>query len=145
MRMRQRRGVALLLALIALLLIGALASATLFQVQSDARVAGDAMARRRAEVAAERMLRITVATMSSPAMRALPIGGIRPSTDLTNGVTTTLTAVRTDSTLAWITASATAPSVRGTARAQLGVSVSIAPVGSAPLQVIPGDAWTQIY
>ena len=145
MTMHQRRGVALLLALIALLLIGALVVATLFQVQSDARAAGDAMARRRAEVAAERVLRTTIAATSSAAMRALPIGGVRTSTDLTNGVTTILTAVRTDSTLAWLTASASAPSVRGTARAQLGVSASIAPVGSAPLQVIPGDAWTQIY
>lgn len=145
MRMRPRRGVALLIALLALLLIGALVSATLFRVQSDVRTARDGMARRRAEAGAERMIRITLAATSSATMRALPIGAATTFTDLTNGVSTIVTAVRTDSTLAWVVATATAPSVRGSARAQFGVSASIAPVGSASLRILPGDAWTQVY
>ena len=145
MSTHQRRGVALLIALLALLLIGALVSATLLRVQSDARLARDAMARKRAEAGAERMIRITLATTSSAIMRARPIGARTTSTDLTDGVTTIVNVVRTDSTLAWIVATASAPSVRGSARAQLGASATIAPVGSASLQLLPGDAWAQVY
>ena len=145
MSTHQRRGVALLIALFALLLIGALVSSTLLRVQSDARLARDAMARRRAEAGAERMIRITLATTSSATMRARPIGARTTSTDLTGGVTTIVNVVRTDSTLAWIVATASAPSVRGTTHAQLGASASIAPVGSASLQLLPGDAWAQVY
>jgi Tfp pilus assembly protein PilV len=145
MSLRQRRGVALLIALLALLLIGALVSATLLRVQSDARHARDAMARTRAEAAAERMIRITLATTSSATLRALPVGTSTTSTDLTNGVTTVVTVVRTDSTLAWIDATASAPSVRGSARARLGASASIVSIGSASLRILPGDAWAQVY
>lgn len=145
MSMHQRRGVALLIALLALVLIGALVSATLLRVQSDLRLARDAMARKRAEAGAERMVRIILATTSSATMRSLPIGASSTLTDLTNSVRTTVTAVRTDSTLAWIVATATAPSVRGSVRAQLGVSATIAPVGAASLQILPGDAWAQVY
>lgn len=143
--MHQRRGVALLVALLALVLIGALVSATLLRVQSDARLARDAMARTRAEAAAERMVRVTLATTTSATMRALPIGAGTTSTDLTNGVTTVVTVVRTDSLLAWIDATASAPCVRGRARARLGASASIAPMGSASLLLLPGDAWAQVY
>lgn len=145
MSTHQRRGVALLIALLALVLIGALVAATLLRVQSDARLARDAMARTRAEAAAERMVRITLATTTSATIRALPIGAGTTSTDFTNGVTTVVTVVRTDSALAWIDATASAPSVRGTARARLGASASIAPVGSASLQLLAGDAWAQVY
>ena len=145
MSTHQRRGVALLIALLALVLIGALVSATLLRVQSDARLARDAMARTRAEAAAERTIRITLATTSSATIRALPIGAGTTSTDLTNGVTTVVTVVRTDSALAWIDATASAPSVRGTARVRLGASASIAPIGNASLQLLAGDAWAQVY
>lgn len=145
MSMRRRPGVALLIALLALLLIGALVSATLLRVQSDVRLARDAMTRQRAEAAAERMIRVTIAATSSATMRALPIGSSSASTVLTNGVTTTTTLVRTDSALVWVVATATAPSVRGVARAQLGASAVIARMGSAPLQILPGDAWALVY
>ena len=145
MSMRPRRGVALLVALVALVLIGALVTATLFRVQSDARLAREAFARRHAEAAAERTLRLGVTTTSSATVRALRIGGEIASTNISNGVTTVLTTVRVDSSLAWLVASSSAPSVRGTARAQLGVSARIAPNGGAPLQILPGDAWTQVY
>lgn len=145
MRLPQRRGIALLIALAALLLIGALVTATLFRVQSDVRVARDEMARRHAEAAAERALRFAVATTSSAAARALPIGGTLVSTDLVDGITTTVTTIRVDSTLAWLAVTARTPSVRGTARAQLGASAVIAPVGAAPLQILPGDAWAPVY
>lgn len=145
MTMRSRRGVALLLALVALLIIAALVSATLLRVQSDVRLAREGMTRRRAEVAAERVLRLGLASTSSATLRALPIGASLVNTDATDAVTTTLTTIRVDTTLAWLVASSSAPTVRGAARARLGVSALIAPTGAAPLQIVPGDAWTPVY
>lgn len=140
-----RRGVALFLALVALALIGALLTATLFRVQSDIRLAREGMARRSAEAAAERALRLVIATTSSTAVRSLPVGGTLTSSDLTDGVSTTLTLVRVDSTLAWVTATASARSVRGVARAKLGASFLIPTTGAAPLQLLPGDTWASAY
>jgi type II secretory pathway component PulK len=141
----ERRGVALFLALVALALIGALVSATLFRVQSDIRLAREGMARRSAEVAAERVLRVAVASTPSAALRSLAVGGALTSSDLTDGVNTTVTLIRVDSTLAWLTATASARSVRGAARAKLGASVFIPPVGAAPLQLLPGDTWAPAF
>lgn len=141
----ERRGVALLLALVALALIGALLTGTLFRVQSDIRLAREGLARRSADVAAERVLRLAVAATPSPVVRALPIGAAFTTTDLTEGVTTTFTLVRVDSTLAWVTAGASVISVRGTARAKLGATVIIPPAGAAPLQLLPGDTWAPVY
>lgn len=140
-----RRGIALFLALVALLVIGALVSATLLRVQGDVRIAREGMARRRAEVAAERVLRLALAGPSSATVRALPIGGAITSTDVTDGVTTSLVIVRVDTTLAWLDATATTPSVRGVAHARLGASAVLSTAGAAPLHVVSGDAWTLLY
>lgn len=145
MTARPRRGVALLVALVALLLIGALVTAALYRVQSDIRLAREGMARRRADVGAERALRLALTATSSATARALPVGGALTSTDATDGITTTVVTVRVDSTLAWVAATASAPSVRGVARARLGISAAIAAIGIAPLQPIPGDAWTPVF
>lgn len=145
MTTRDRRGVALLLALVALLVLGALVSAALFRVQGDVRLAREGMARRRAEVAAERVLRTAVASTPSASIRALPIGASLVWTDVTDGVRTTLVIVRTDTALAWLDATSTLPAVRGSARARLGVSATIAASGVAPLQVLGGDAWAALY
>jgi Tfp pilus assembly protein PilX len=136
-----RRGVALLLALVALLVIGALLAGALYRVQSELRLARDGMMRRAAEVAAERALRVSIATSSSAAARALPIGASSISTDDTDGAHTVITMARVDATLVWIVASASEPSVRGVARAQVGVTASLAPTGSSALQIVQGDAW----
>lgn len=128
-----------------MLLIGALVAATLFRVQSALRIAREGMARDRADVATERALRVALASTSSATLRSIPIGRSVVTTDVTDGVTTTLTTVRVDTTLAWLVASSTTPSVRGSARAQLGVSAIIASSGFAPLQIIPGDSWTPVY
>lgn len=143
--MRQRRGVALLVALVALLLIGALVTATLFRVQSDVRLAREGMARRQAEVAAERALRLAAASTSSATVRALPIGATVASGDRTGGVVTTVSITRIDTALAWLVATAAAPSVRGTARARLGIDAIVASSGSAPLQILAGDVWAPVY
>lgn len=140
-----RRGIALFLALVALLVIGALISAALLRVQGDVRVAREGMARRRAEVAAERVIRLALVGTSSATVRSLPVGASITTTDVTDGVTTSLAIVRTDTTLAWLDATATLPSVRGLARARLGASALVAPSGASPLQVVSGDAWAPLY
>ena len=140
-----RRGIALLIALVALLVIGALVSATLLRVQSDVRVSREGMARRRAEAAAERVLRVALSSTSSASVRALPIGASLTSTDATDGITTSLVIVRVDTALAWLDATSTVPAVRGSARARLGVSAVVASVGTTSLQIVGGDAWTPLF
>lgn len=140
-----RRGVALLIALVALLLIAALVTATLLRVQSDVRLAREESARRRADVSAERALRIALVNTSSATIRTLPIGGTSVSTDRTDAIATTITITRIDTSLAWLVADAHAPSVRGNARMRLGVTAIVSSAGNAPLRILPGDAWAPVY
>lgn len=140
----ERRGVALLIALVAVIVVGALTAATLLRVQSEFTIALDGAARRRAEAAAELALRMTLATGDRAALRSQPIGMVQRVTTVTGGVTTTVETVRTDSTLVWVVAAGVAPGVRGDARSRVGVSASIAG-GSGSPQPLPGDTWAAVF
>jgi hypothetical protein len=141
---RKRRGVALLVALVAVIVVGALTAATLLRVQSELAIALDGSARRRAEAAAELALRMALATGDRVALRSRPIGSVQRVTTVTGGVTTTIETVRTDSTLLWIVATGVAPGVRGDARSRVGASASIAG-GAGPPQPLPGDTWVAVF
>lgn len=140
----ERRGVALLVALVALVVVGALTAATLLRVQSELAIALDGSARRRAEGAAELALRTALATGDCAALRSQPLGAVRRVTTMTGGVTTSVETIRTDSTLVWVVATGIAPGVRGAARSRVGVSASIGAGAGAP-QPLPGDAWAAVF
>lgn len=140
----ERRGIALLVALVAVIVVGALTAATLLRVQSELTIALDGSARRRAEGAAELALRMALATGDRVALRSQPVGAVLRVTTVTGGVTTTVETVRTDSTLVWVVATGVAPGARGDARASMGVSASIARGAGAP-QPLSGDAWAAVF
>lgn len=141
---RARRGMALLIALVAMIVVGALTAATLLRVQSELVTSFDESARRRAESAAELALRMALATGDGVALRSQPIGAVQRVTTVTGAVTTTVETVRTDSTLVWVVATGVALGVRGDVRSRVGVSASIAGGAGAP-QPLPGDAWLAVF
>ena len=141
---RNRRGVALLIALVAVIVVGALTAATLLRVQSELSIALDGAARRRSDAAAELALRMALVTGDVVAMRSHPIGSVQRVTTVTGGVTTIVETVRTDSTLVWIVATGIAPGVRGDARSRVGVSASIAGGAGGP-QPLEGDTWAAVF
>lgn len=141
---RERRGVALLVALVGVILVGALTAATLLRVQSELTISLDGSARRRAEAAAELALRMALVTGDRVVLRSQPIGAVQRVTTMTGGVTTTVETVRTDSALVWVVATGVAPGVRGDARARVGASASIAGGSGAP-QPLPGETWVAVF
>ena len=120
-----RQGFALFVTLAALLLAAAVMLAAVLRSNTDVHAARLATLRARAFVAAESALWTTSAATTAPSVRAMPIGGrARVQTDSAD-LSTLVTIVRVDTSMAWIVSAATVRRGNDIAYHRLGLSIRV--------------------
>lgn len=122
---RTRGGFALVLAILAVVLIGALIVATHTAVQLEHRVAAAAIYRQRAFAASEYALWSSVAGWDG-ANASLPIGGWSTRTVTVAGDSASIATVRLNGAVFWLAAEAKVGDPERRARRRTGINVHVA-------------------
>lgn len=132
-----RPGVALLAALAALLLVGALATALALRVREDAHAARLTMLRLRARDAAEGRLWATLPTLDARVVRKEPVGRATVRSDRDGAVDATVTITRVGARPVWVVAAATVHWGSDLARDRVGVTLVLPDDPEDPRLVAP--------
>jgi hypothetical protein len=142
-----REGFALAVALLALLLVGALVGVVLFAATEETR-AGSAIAdRERSFRAAESALELTIAGVRDSSAAAVGIAGTESRRLDGLGVPVVVYITRLDSSLFWLVADAGGVSSRSGVRRRIGVVVrSSASAGhSITIDRVSERAWSELF
>jgi Tfp pilus assembly protein PilX len=142
-----RRGFALAMALLALLLIGALVGVVLFAATEETRT-GSAIADRDSSLlAAESALELTIAGIADSPAAAVGIAGTESRKLDGLGVPVVVYSTRLDSSLVWLVADAAGGSSPSGVRKRIGLVVSrSAGAGhSITIDRISDRAWSELF
>jgi hypothetical protein len=122
---RKRAGVALVLALVAVVVVTALMVAMTYRVRLDTSIAMGSSLRRQAMVGAESAVWSTLSSASAASIRLAPIGTVRKSVTSSGEGSTTVMLTRTDTSHVWIVADVTVLRGRLRARYRTGMSAVV--------------------
>lgn len=142
-----RRGFALVTALLAVLLIGALASVVLFAATEETKVGTVIGDRELALYAAESALELTIAALGTSSTDTTGIVGTKSRRVEGLSVPVVVHITRLDSSLVWLVADAGGETLRTGVRRRIGVVVTGATGvgGSTTIRRISERAWTELF
>lgn len=142
-----RRGFALAVALLALLLVGALVGVVLFAATEETRTGSAIAGRERSLRVAESALELTIAGGRDSSSVATGIAGTESRRLDGLGVPVVVYITRLDSSLFWLVADAGGPSLRSGVRRRIGVVVrSSGRAGhSIAIDRISDRAWSELF
>lgn len=138
-------GFALLFTLVAIVLVSALVSATMFRITENNYLAQLTTLKLHTMAESERRLWTTLADPALTPMASAPIGTVKTLTWLTGETTTLVTVTKVDSTMLWLVATANTQRGRLLTLHRTGVSARLHPVGGRLAQPISGPAWVDLY
>ncbi len=148
--MRDRRGIALTAALIAVVLIGALITGAFIATLEETRMSANAVSRERALDAAESAVETQIVGWSWAAADSQPIGSML-TTSGGPGVSTTTLQIRLDSTVFWVIGESRSGGETAaqspTVRMRIGVLVKTESdsIGHRLPSVFDRRAWAELY
>ncbi|MEO6331842.1 MAG: hypothetical protein ABIV11_06295 [Gemmatimonadaceae bacterium] len=141
---RRRRGFALVLAILAVVLIGALIVATHAAVQLEHRVAASAIDRHRAFAASEYALWSAVAGWDG-ANASLPVGGWNMRTVRVAGDSASIATVRLNGAVFWVAAEAKVGDPERRARRRTAVNVRVSVDSAGPVVTPVPRSWAELH
>jgi hypothetical protein len=140
----KRPGFALVFTLVAIVLISALITATMFRVTETTYLAKLSTLHLHATAEAERQLWLTMSSPTTLALTTAPIGSVSTTAATTPTTTSTITITKMDSATLWLTATTTVQRNHLHATRHVALSAHISPPGQ-PLRPILGPAWVDLY
>ena len=140
-----RRGFALLTALVAILTIAALVTATALRTDEDRRAARATTLHHHALAGAEDALWRTVTTTNAKSLRTNPVGA-STTTTTTGDLTQIISVTKLDATLFWIIVHATVHSGPDSASHRIALWARL-PADTITSHLIPlaSSAWADLY
>ncbi len=142
-----RQGFALVAALLAIVLIGALVSGAMFATTEETRVGTTGVAREVALMSAESAIAslVSSATLNLPTTIGVP-GTLSQRSDISGHPVITY-VTRLDSTIYWLVAQAVADPVHSGAQRRIGVLVTTRrrPDGSIVISPISERSWSELF
>lgn len=145
-----RRGFAVLLALFAIILFGALATTMVFAAAAETQASGTMLATSRSLSAAEAGVMTAISTFDwGSVLAALPGQSTRTQVGF-GGQTTDIWVIRLDSTCFLVQGTAqSGPNVAGNPRfvRRIGVTIEVTRDSSGVIRVlrVPSRAWTELF
>jgi Tfp pilus assembly protein PilX len=142
-----RLGFALVAALLAIVLIGALVAGAMFATTEETRVGAMGVAREVALMTAESAIASFVSEASVTRPDDVGIAGVVSQTTLISGRSVTLYLTRLDSTIYWVVAEASADPSRSGARRRIGVLVTTRARSDGTMSITPISerAWSELF
>lgn len=146
-RENHRRGFALVAALLAILLIGALVTGAMLATTEETRAGATGVSRELALMAAESAVTALVSEASMMRPNEVGLGGAVSESTQISGRTVTLYLTRLDSTLYWVVAEAAADPRRSGARRRIGMLVTseVRSNGTTSISPISERAWSELF
>jgi Tfp pilus assembly protein PilX len=143
----QRKGFALVAALLALLLIAALIASVFFAASEETRISSASSAKEAALSAAESAIELTMRDWASSIGDSISLGGVRSSTVDALGVPVGVHVTRLDSTLYAIVAEVSSVPSQSPASRRIGVIVRahFAPDHSITIDRVPERWWSELF
>jgi hypothetical protein len=142
-----RDGFALVAALLAIVLIGALVAGAMFATTEETRVGAAGGARDVALISAESAIASLVSEASVTRPEDVGVPGVVSQTTMMSGRSVTLYVTRLDSTIYWVVAEAAADPSRSRARRRIGLLVTTQPRpdGTMSISPISERAWSELF
>jgi Tfp pilus assembly protein PilX len=144
---RHRNGFALVAALLAIVLIGALVAGAMFATTEETRVGAAGVARELALATAESAIASLVSEANIARPTEVGLAGVISWTGQISGRPVTLYLTRLDSTIYWVVAEAAADPLHSGARRRIGMLVMTErrPDGTISLNPISERAWSELF
>jgi hypothetical protein len=144
------QGFALISALLGVVIVSALITATLFHVAQNADLARAGTLHHHALTSAERAAWLALTNTDIAALHAAPVGAViateSPAVDPRTQVLTRVTLIKVQPALVWLLATASASAGRHEAHHRVGLSAAIPRDStSLALQPLPSRAWVDVY
>jgi Tfp pilus assembly protein PilX len=142
-----QRGFALVAALLAIVLIGALVAGGMFATTEETRVGATGAARELALIAAESAIASRVSEASVTRPNEVGVAGVISETAQISGRPVTLYLTRLDSTIYWVVADAAADPVHSGARRRIGMLLTTERRldGTISISPISERAWSELF
>ena len=142
-----RSGFALVAALLAIVLIGALVAGAMFATTEETRVTTTGAARELALATAESAIASLVSDANVARPTEVGVAGVISGTGQISGRPATLYLTRLDSTIYWVVAEAAADPLHSGARRRIGMLVTTErrPDGTISLNPISERAWSELF
>jgi hypothetical protein len=141
-----RRGFALILVLLMMILGSALMVGAINASLSDTETASVGTMQRQLLVGAESAAWDALVTADVPALRHLPLGLVGAASRIDGNVTLNATVEKVDTSIVWIVATATIHGGGSVARHRIGITALI-PHDTADLSLrpVPERAWVELF
>jgi Tfp pilus assembly protein PilX len=140
-----RKGFALIAALLAVVLIGALVAGAMFATTEETKVGSTAGARDVALTAAESALASAISMSALPT--SIGVGGTTSQATEFSGRAVNVYSTRLDSTIYWLVAESAADASHSGAQRRVGIFVTAhaQPDGSISITPISERAWSELF
>jgi type II secretory pathway pseudopilin PulG len=142
-----QRGFALVAALLAIVLIGAVVAGAMFATTEETRAGATGTARELALITAESAVASLVSQASVARPNEVGVAGVISETAQISGRPVTLYLTRVDSTLYWVVAEAAAGPLHSGARRRIGLLVTTERRldGTISISPISERAWSELF